>query len=290
MLGYVVCYKPEMKVKDFELYGGYYCGVCKGIGERYSQLPRMVLSYDAAFLALLIDCINGEREEITREHCIIHHIKKKTIARNSSIDYAGDVMLLLAWYKLIDDANDEGKLYAKALIKTMKGTYNKVRANQPVLDQKISERLKDLTAKEQEKCSNLDEAAETFAKVMEDIFIEGTLDAGMNQMVLARLGYHLGKWIYLIDAYDDIEENIETGAYNPLIYRHEYQQGENVIDFKNRIKESVEINLITYLSEMAKALDLLDIKKNKDIIENIIYVGLLKKTEEILGINEKGEE
>ena len=92
-----------------------------------------------------------------------------------------------------------------------------------------------------------------------------------------------------MDAYDDIEENIESGAYNPLLYRFEYKD-EGATAFRERIKEDVERNLVIYLSEIAKAFDLLDIKKNRGIIENIVYVGLLKKTEEVLGKEEKGED
>ncbi|MEG2647946.1 MAG: DUF5685 family protein [Anaerovoracaceae bacterium] len=290
MLGYVVCYKPELKVKDFELYNGFYCGVCKTIGANYAQIPRMALSYDAAFLALLLDSIESEYGEITREHCPVHWIKKKTVVRNKSIDYASEVMLLLAWYKLIDDANDEGKIYAKTLMVTMKGVYNKVSANQPKLNEEIKTQLESLTKLEDNKCPSIDEAADAFAKIMESIFANGLTDTNeMVKLVFQRLGFHLGKWIYLIDAFDDIEENIKSGAYNPLIYRFEYKNDEGAAAFKERIREKVEINLITYLSEMAKAFDLLNAKKNKDLIENIIYVGLLKKTEEVLGINEDNE-
>lgn len=286
MLGYVTADKPELKMREFEVYSGYYCGVCKSIGRRYGQLPRMVLSYDAAFLALLLGSLEKEDDEPAREHCIIHPIKKKTIVSNDAIDYAADVMLILAWFKLIDDAGDEGKLYAKAALATQKSIYKKLEKKRPELCRKIAENLEELSRLEKEKCDSLDRAAEAFAKIMEAIFEEGPVPEGFREHeVLRRIGYHLGKWIYLIDAIDDIGENIESGAYNPLIYRFGYEPGEE--NFKERIMETCRFNLFHYLGEISNSLDLLTMRKNKGIIENIIYKGLLKQTEEITNKEEK---
>lgn len=280
MLGYVTADKPELKMREFEVYSGYYCGVCKSIARRYGQLPRMVLSYDAAFLALLLASLDKREDQPSKEHCIIHPVKKKTIVQNEAIDYAADVMLILAWYKLLDDAHDEGRMYAKAAVTTLKGIYRKLHRARPQLCGKVEENLKTLSLLEEEKCASLDQAAEAFAKIMEAIFEEGPLPDGFKeQEALRRVGYHLGKWIYLIDAVDDVEENIQSGAYNPLLYRFSYEPGEE--DFQGRIREACRFNLFHYLGEMANAADLLTIRKNRGIIENIIYKGLLRKTENL---------
>ncbi len=280
MLGYVTADKPELKMREFEVYSGYYCGVCKSIGRRYGQLPRMVLSYDAAFLALLLAGLQKQDDQPSREHCIVHPIKKKTIVQNEAIDYAADVMLILAWYKLLDDAHDEGRLYAKTATAALKGIYRKLCRARPKLCRKVEENLKALSMLEEEKCASLDQAAEAFAKIMEAIFEEGPLPEGFReQEALRRIGYHLGKWIYLMDAVDDVEENVQSGAYNPLLYRFAYERGEE--HFLERIMETCRFNLFHYLGEMAKAADLLTIRKNRGIIDNIIYKGLLRKTEEL---------
>ena len=293
MLGYVKVFKPELKVREYEVYCGYYCGVCKSIGARYGQLPRMALSYDAAFLALLLESINDIHDAPTQEHCIAHPIiKKKTIIRNSAIDYAADVMLILAWYKLLDDAKDEGKLYAKSTKVFLKRLYKKLSKKHPDLCKAISMYLAELSALENDKCPSIDMAAEAFSKIMEVIFLEGI--KAVNKSVdedtcslYGTIGYHMGKWIYLIDAVDDIEENIETGAYNPLIYRFNFNAAtESAKQFKNRIEEDLKFNLYHYLAMISNCLGALDIKKNKGIIENVIYFGLNRKTEEIIAEKE----
>ena len=302
MLGYVVTFKPEMKVKEAELYKAYYCGVCKSIGRRYGQLPRFILSFDAAFLSTVLDGFFPHVVEFQRERCIAHPHKKEPIARCHAIDFAGDIMLILAWYKALDDIHDEGSKKALAFSKAFRGKFNKLKAEHPNLCMEIQRILSELSHLEDTNCNSIDRASEAFAKIMEAIFTEGlsyiyckkieegTLEKSeewdkkiqVSKIVLARVGYHLGKWIYLMDAFDDIEENIESGAYNPLLYRFDYKKGENPLEFRNRIRKDVERNLVIYLSEMGKAFDLADLKKNRGIIENVVYVGLLKKTEEIL--------
>ena len=283
MLGYVTVEKAELKMIEYEIYNAYYCGICKSIGRRFGQIPRMVLSYDAAFLSILLASLEETQDCPKQEHCLVHPVKKKTVISNEAIDYAADVMLILAWHKLMDDARDEGKAYAKAAVKVLGGIYRKLEKRQPDLCRMIEGNLHELTQLERMKCANLDEAAESFSKIMENVLTGYKELSESERRVLSGVGYHLGKWIYLIDALDDVRKDIKSGAYNPLVYRFEYNSSkESPEEFLKRIKEDVRRNLLIYLSEMSKALELLDIKKNRGIIENIAYFGLLRKTETIL--------
>lgn len=326
MLGYVKIDKGELKVREYEVYTGYYCGVCKSIGRRYGQLPRMVLSYDAAFLAILLASLSDESDTPVQEHCIAHPvIKKKTVIRNRAIDYAGDVMLILAWYKLADDVADEGKVYAKPVMLMMKRIFLRLNSLYPELCSSVKCHLSALSALEREKCASIDMAAEAFSKIMEDIFTEGLRavygseppqheppgdrgDPGISGMqddrtysrtspgndtreLLARAGYHLGKWVYMIDAVDDIEENIESGAYNPLLFRFKFDAANETADeFRARIEPDLRFNLYHYLAMLSRCTDSLDIRKNAGIIENVIYFGLNRKTEEIIMRTDKDKQ
>ena len=325
MLGYVKIDKGELKVREYEVYTGYYCGVCKSIGRRYGQLPRMVLSYDAAFLAILLASLSDESDTPVQEHCIAHPvIKKKTVIRNRAIDYAGDVMLILAWYKLADDATDEGKAYAKPVMLMMKRIFRRLNSLYPELCSSVKCHLSALSALEREKCASIDMAAEAFSKIMEDIFTEGLQAvygseppqheppgdrgdpciSGMQdepcgfaspgndtRELLARAGYHLGKWVYMIDAVDDIEENIESGAYNPLLFRFKFDAANETADeFRARIEPDLRFHLYHYLAMLSRCTDSLDIRKNAGIIENVIYFGLNRKTEEIIMRTDKDKQ
>lgn len=293
MLGYVIPDKGELKVREYEIYTGYYCGICKYIGKTYGQLPRMVLSYDATFIALMLASVDPAPDEPSAEHCAVHHIRRKTVIRNKAIEYAGDLMLILAWFKLLDDAQDEGRLSAKAGLTALKPIWRKLDRKHSSLCRSIDENLSALNKLERERCPSIDRVAEGFAQVMDAIFRDGAEflygpetcenPPGLHK-TFAKLGYHLGKWIYLIDAVDDIEENLETGAYNPLLYRFEYRgpDGETPEQFRARIDDALRFNLFHYLAVISESLESLDIQKNSGIIENVIYFGLNRKTEEVL--------
>ncbi|MDF2655110.1 MAG: hypothetical protein K0R19_1584 [Bacillota bacterium] len=288
MLGYIKPDKPELKIKEFELYGGYYCGICKSISKRYGQIPRMTLNYDSVFLAVLLAGINPEIEQIEQERCIVHPLKIRSIVyENQEIDYAADMLLLLAYYKIKDDLQDEKSLKAAVGSALMRGTFKKLMVNAPDKCSLVKAKLEELTTLELEGCSSLDRAAEPFAKLMEEVFDYPKFKMLSNYHELSegfrRIGYHIGKWIYLIDAYDDIEENIKSKSYNPLLRQFSYNSEKETVEaFKTRVKERTEQNLVLYLAEIANCCRKLDFKKNKGIIENILYFGLMRKTEEVL--------
>ncbi len=325
MLGYVKIDKGELRVREYEIYTGYYCGICKSIGKRYGQLPRMALSYDAAFLAVLLASLSDDADAPVQEHCVAHpFVQKKTVIRNRAVDYAGDVMLILAWYKLADDVRDDGKVYAKATMKLLKRIFRKLSRRYPALCDGLETHLAGLSALENERCANMDMVAEEFSKIMELIFTAGfdhlyaegesTQDAeGCAQsadsesrggevpdlfgipddprQLFAGIGYHMGKWIYLIDAADDIEENIASGTYNPLLYRFSYDAGtETPEEFRLRIEPELRFNLYQYLAVLSEHVNSLDIRKNKGIIDNVVYLGLNRKTEEIISRVEKDKQ
>lgn len=312
MIGYVIPDKGELKVREYEIYTGYYCGICKYIGKTYGQLPRMALSYDAAFIALLLACVDPEPDAPVQEHCVVHHIRRKTIIRNRAIEYAGDLMLILAWYKLLDDVQDEGKNSAKAGMAAFRSVWRKLQSKHPDLCQGIGDHLAALNELEKAGCDSIDRVAEGFAQVMDVIFRDGVTflygpeaaagqpqrsaaanqpddskkSAGLHE-TFAKAGYHLGKWIYLIDAADDIEENLESGTYNPLLRRFGYRAGEENAEetpeqFRARIDERLRFNLYHYLAVLGESFEALDIKKNSGIIENVIYFGLNRRTDEVL--------
>ena len=315
MLGYVTCEKAELKVREYELYSAYYCGVCKSIGARYGQLARTVLSYDSVFLSMLLDGVSGKAPGVEEGSCLLHPVKGKNIASSKGIDFAADVMLILAWFNYLDDQNDKdtvsekggaGEIAKATALKvagrSLKKAYRDIEPKYPGLCEEIAGQLDELSALEKEKCTSLDEAAEPFANIMVKIFeagFEHMADSSSDQdqaadadlKVAGSMGYHLGKWIYLMDAWEDLEKDIASGAYNPLIYRFGFIQDsetETAEGFRDRIRESVEFNLMTYLSMIGSAVDLLELKGNKGIIENIVFMGLLRRTEDALKAEEKG--
>jgi hypothetical protein len=284
MFGYIVPEKPEMKIKEYELFRAYYCGVCKSIAKRHGQFERFLLNYDSAFLAVLLSAAAGEIVNVQRMRCIAHPVEKRHMISGSGIvDYASDFNVLLAYYSLEDKRRDDGGFVPISAMLVLRKVFRKLKRKYADKCSIIEMRLNELVQLEKAKCASMDMAAEPFAKLMEEVTAYGPLCKSENvDKALRWIGYNLGKWIYILDAFDDLEKDIKDKNYNPLIYQYKYSNTD-IIEFKNEIRDKVEFNLTYSLNEISRAFELLDVKANKEILENIIYMGMLRKTEKILG-------
>lgn len=261
-----------MKIREYDLYQGYYCGICKSIGKRCGQLPRLNLSYDSVFLAMVLASLDEGKEEIEQQHCIVHPIKKKPVVLNeAAIDYAADVMVILAYHKFLDDWHDDKSVVGFAGKTALHRAYKKLAGRYPKVCENIENALKTLSQLENAECGKVDLVADAFADVMQALFV-GYFDEETDapkQRILAQMGRWLGRWIYVIDALDDYGKDVEKGAYNPLRFR------------KNNL-EGIGDLLYNYLAEIVNAYDLLQIQRNQGIIENILLMGLRQRTDVIL--------
>lgn len=283
MFGYIVPEKPELKIKEYELFKAYYCGICKSIGRRYGQLPRFTLNYDSAFLALLLSSLADSKAEIRRERCIAHPLKKRNVLKSTEIlDYAADMNIVLAYYNLVDNWKDEKSVVGYTGALALRKAYKKISKRHEKKCRIIRENLERLNQLEKEKCNSIDEAAEPFSKLMAEIMAYETCCEDENrEKILRWIGYNIGKWIYVLDAYDDLEKDVKNKAYNPLIYQYEYKDGD-IKDFKTSILSNTEFILTYCLDQITKTYELLGNNKNKGLVENILYLGMLRKTDQIL--------
>jgi len=198
------------------------------------------------------------------------------IHKNQYIEYAADMNIILSKKNLIDDYADD-KNYIALLSSKMLGIKDISEMSQEKV-KVINSNLNKLKELERLKCNNIDEIGEAFANITSEIFSVGY---GNNEKILRYLGYNIGKWIYTIDAYDDLISDIKTNSYNPCIYNYGYN-GKNPYEFKESIKENINFTLVKCMNEASKAFELLEIKKNKGLLENIIFLGMNYKTQLVI--------
>lgn len=283
MFGYVQPLKPELKVKEYEAFKGYYCGLCKTIKEKYTQSARFMLNYDCAVLSLLLSSLSDEGPKVTQERCIASPLKKKTIVYSKEAEYAAAVNVMLGYGKIQDTAIDDRKFYARILAVFFKRLNHRASKNYDRLAEAFDLRLKNLHALEHKKSGSIDEVSSEFAHLLAEVFSNAPYDYidESSRKTLWHLGYNLGRWIYIADAVDDIIKDDKNGSYNVFLQR-EYADASTL---KKQIEEEAKFNLHYSLSEACKAYELLNIQRDKSLIDNIMYLGLAKKTEDIL----KGE-
>lgn len=270
MFGYIRPLECELKVREQAEYRGIYCGLCKSIGRRYGQLERLTLSYDCAFLALTLLAINGDAK-FTPGNCgpRIYRGKRPIADASPTLDYAADVNVLLAWYKALDDASDEKSAKALAAQVALKRAYRKAARVNPALDYEIRESMSQLHELELEKCAVLDEPSNAFGRLLASVILNAPTLPVSEKKAAQWMFYNLGKWVYLIDAWDDRKKDGEKGSYNPFL-------------LSGMTAEQAAFLLNITLNEAKKAYDLLSLKTQSGVLDNIMTLGLVHTQERVL--------
>ena len=274
MFGYIKPLTPELKVKENEAYRGIYCGLCKRLGSVYGPFVRMTLSYDFVFLALLLIGLKEEPVQFQREHCIIHPFKRRNVCqKNESLDHAAAAATILLYYKLLDNFQDEGlgeKFLCMLAMPFAKKAYRKAEARLPHLAKVAKEQIANQSALEKAKCPSVDQASEPTGKILEAV-LEGLTDDPIRKEALKRMGYLLGRWVYLIDALDDLDDDIKHDNYNPFRYMPQDEP----------VQEQAVGSLYMTIAEITRAYELLDIRLFQGILSNIVELGLKNSVDKI---------
>ena len=264
MFGYVVINKPELKIKDYEAYQSYYCGLCRSLKKRHGFLGQMTLNYDMTMAVILLSGLYEPETTEKRFRCLVHPTGRHTARQNRFTDYAADMNVLMAYEKAMDDVLDEKKVSARLLSSLLRPKAKKVRARYPRQAAVITENLRGLNEAEKRGETDLDTLAGYFGRIMETIVV---FKEDYFLRDLSRFGFFLGKFIYLLDAYDDMEQDIKNGCFNPLTPMKDRP------DFEERVEEILEM----MMAESARAFEMLPIIEGADILRNIIYGGVWTK-------------
>ena len=276
MFGYVNVHKPELKMREYELYRGTYCGLCRSMGKCTGQCSRFTLSYDVTFLALARMGISGESAEFGEKRCIAHPIVKRSYMKNNpTLEYCSGAAALLNYHKAADDLSDERGLKKLRALLTMPfmayGRKRALRSGLSELDQRISVGLSRLSELEKQKRASVDEPAGIFGEILGHIMSYGL--SGKDERIAYSLGVAVGKWIYVADALDDWEKDARQSAYNPfiLLYGKDSPSQEDLDGIKTALKNE--------LIAAEDALDLVDFRDEdiKNVIMNILYLGMPKE-------------
>ena len=266
MFGYIVVNKPEMKFREFDMYQSYYCGLCKSLKDRYGKKGQITLSYDMTFLALLLSSLYEPETTSGYRRCIAHPVNKHLYRQNEFTDYAADMNLLLSYEKCLDDWNDEKKTKKRMLAALLKSSHRQVYEKYPEKIDRIDACMERIHTFEKEESRNIDEVAGAFGEIMAEIF---AYRQDEWEDTLRRMGFFFGKFIYLMDAYEDIESDVKKNTYNPL--KDIYQ--------KEEFEEMAGEVLLMMMAECSKAFERLPIVENAQILRNILYGGVWSKSD-----------
>lgn len=268
MFGYIIVNKPEMKFKEFDVYHGYYCGLCRKLKDHYGKCGQLTLSYDMTFVLMVLSSLYEPvtSDGITR--CSAHPLQKHPTKINEITDYAAHMNVLLTYYKCqddwADDKNHKKMIFGKLL-------QRKCGFSQSFYREKwmnIKNLLDELRREEERENRDIDHMAGLFGQVMAEVML---YQKDEWEDLLRRFGFYLGKFVYLMDAYEDIEDDLKNNNYNPFAKMYEREDFE---DTCHRI-------LTMMLAECAKAFEQLPLIDHVEILRNILYSGIWFRYEQV---------
>ena len=277
MFGYVVMNKPEIKFKDFDMYRSFYCGLCRELKERYGLSGQITLTYDMTFVILLLSGLYEPPTKKGSTRCIVHPVRRQPVRKNAITEYAADMNIFLTYYKCKDDWNDERSIPGFVFGKLLEGKEKKSEKLWSKKVQTIVSCLDELSALEKENATDIDRVSGCFGRIMAEIF---AYREDVWEPTLRRMGFYFGKFIYLLDAYDDVEEDVKKGNYNP------FSKDYIIKGFDDRVKNM----LMMMMAETCREFEKLPIIKYTDILRNILYSGVWCRFENVSGKRKKEQE
>ena len=201
MFGYLIVNKPEMKIKDYERYRAYYCGLCRRLYKHYGKKGQLTLSFDMTFLTILLNGLYEPKLHSGKHFCGLHPAKRQKVMCNQLSDYAADMGILLTYYNLLDDWQDEKKLKSLLLADSLRKSCMEITRRYPRQSRAVRDYIKKLSVCEKENTDQLDRVAGLTGTMLGEIFVFREDEWSDD---LRTMGFFLGKFIYLMDAYEEL--------------------------------------------------------------------------------------
>lgn len=264
MLGNVKPYMPALSYEAKNRYNSFYCGLCKALGRQNGISARFMLNYDMALVAMIYDELHGEEYTVRHTGCFANPFKKKDILNpTKGTAFAADVLIMLAYFKLMDNIRDEAflkKLGCIALLPYLYTKFSKVKRRNYALAEILQrENLNQQVA--EKACTDTDSVARPTAMMVKAILTECANKE--NKFAAGQFGFFLGRVIYLLDALNDRKDDLAGGKFN-------------IFNINNISDEAAKAECFMALGEMAHWYNHITFKQNKEITDNIIYMSLAR--------------
>lgn len=268
MFGYINADLRQLSAEDKETYQRFYCGLCRQLGKTASVKGQMLLNYDLCFLSILLQSLYEPEIGSENFRCMIHPVKSKQGFTSKAMEYAADMDIILSYHSLMDHYKDDNSRISGFAANLLKKDYDRIKENYPRQTAAVENYIEKLSLAEANKETNIDVVSSYTGEMLGELF---NWQDDTWSKTLHCMGYYMGKFIYIIDAYDDLKKDEKKGSYNPLLS----MKKESPKEFETFVR----INLTSLMAECAKSFERLPIVENAEILRNIIYSGVWTRYE-----------
>ncbi len=284
MFGYIQPLKCELKMREYDFYRAAYCGLCNALRARCGIKARFIVNYDFVFLALAISAATEMSSDISvkKRRCPVCLSGRKCMS-SDAFSMAADASVILTYLKLEDDVRDSAslaeKLKAQLCKLLLRSAYKKASKNNPEYNNSVRTLLNELCVLEDNSSPSIDETADKFALILKNTICENA----RNSRALQEMLYHIGRFVYIVDALDDFEEDFKKGEYNPIAERFSVSAGVLPCEIRDEILVTLEQSRIAVL----RAFELLEVGEASGVLRNIIELGMPASVRRVIDKKEK---
>ena len=272
MFGYIRPLEAQLRVCELEEYRAVYCGLCRTLSQRFGPLARMTLSYDFTFVTMLALSLQEKKPTYSKQRCPMMPVHRRLHLDDCpAARRACDMAILLLREHCEDNLADE-KL-PKALLwhaaSPLIGHAAKSAADaEPTCGTVCREMTQRQREAEADPACGVDAACDPTASALAAL-LSSLSEQESEQRILQRMGYMLGRYIYLCDAVDDLEKDRESGAFNPLLHAAPETDAASLLRMT--------------IAEIGYAYDLLEPRYYRGVLDNIIHLGLQSTADRLTG-------
>ena len=261
MFGYVTIAPDALPKERSDRYRSFYCGLCRTLRLRHGGLSRITLSYDLTFLYILLNSLYEPQETLGLEHCVLHPVAGRNYVYSEAADYCADMNVALSYHKCMDNWQDDHSVISRSEAALLNKAYQRVREEDPEKCAVIEECLHQISILEKAGDDSLDGVANLTARMLGEIYRYKKKDYWAD--TLSQMGQGLGRFIYLMDAYEDLPADLRKGRYNPLAAHHQRE------DYETFVFQSLTL----LIAECTEAFETLPVVQDADLLRNILYGG-----------------
>ncbi|MDY3920429.1 MAG: DUF5685 family protein [Candidatus Limivivens sp.] len=268
MFGYITINKSELKVKEYDRYHSFYCGLCKVLKDKYGRVGQMTLTYDMTFLVILLTGLYELPDHTETHRCIAHPQEKHPMLFNEATDYAADMNILLTYHNCMDDWFDDRSLVKLSAARVLEKKYRALEASYPRQTKAMVSYMEKIRKGEAENSQDLDLLSGCTGELLGELFVWKE-DEWAD--ILRQMGFYMGKFIYLMDAWDDLKKDQEKKHYNP--WKHLADQPD--------LPGTCHRILTMMMAECARNFEKLPILQDAELLRNILYSGVWARYNQI---------
>ena len=261
MFGYITANMAVLEKEQQTRYRAYYCGLCRVLRENYGQAGRMTLSNDMTFLAIVLSSLYEPKVSASSGVCPMHPVASRQYADTEFFPYAADMNLLLAYYMCLDGVKDDHSRLMEIRARSLRRSYERITLRYPEKCAAVSDALERISILEAQQTESLDELCGLSGRIVGEIF---RFRQDEWAEMLYGLGHALGRFIYMMDAYEDYDADRRLRRFNPLKTLHARP------DYEDQVRDI----LLLLAGEAAQALDMLPLERDLDLIQNVVFSGI----------------